>query len=48
MLAKSNPQAAAKLMEQAQMDVNNRYHMYAGLAAMQYGAATGEAAPKSE
>ncbi len=48
MLAKSNPEVAAKLMEQAQMDVNARYHMYAGLAAMQYGATTGETAPKSE
>ncbi len=37
MLAKSNPEAAAVLIEQAQDDVTSRWHLYKQMAEMQYG-----------
>jgi pyruvate-ferredoxin/flavodoxin oxidoreductase len=38
MLTKSDPQAAAMLLLEAQADVNSRWHLYEQLATLDYGA----------
>jgi pyruvate-ferredoxin/flavodoxin oxidoreductase len=50
MLTKSNPEAAARLMELAQKDVKDRYELYRQMAEMRYGngAAAAPAEKKAE
>ena len=36
MLTKSHPEAAKKLLEQAQQDVNEKWQLYSGMANLDY------------